>query len=397
MYLSLERWLSLFSCPHISYTQFVNKSLVKSNNGNTYPFKKLLKDGKIDIKTSQQYYKVLVTKKEKYLTNVYNNNFKIYDYVHKMPLCINNKKYPKYKNPIRNLYYKEILLETTTVQPNIRSYLDVIIDLYKHHVIDYKLVTPSIIQMIINNKLSSMLTGLYFKASVMNPTIPYGLSTHLINPESKVFTPTLGWSSYLTGFIHNENITEYVGIDVIKKVCKNTSIISKSNNMKCKIYCKPSEDVYKDKRFLKRYNNYFDYIFFSPPYYQLELYKGAQQSTNKYKTYAEWLDKYWDKTIKLCYHSLKTNRIMIYIISGYKLNKQLIDLDKDMNKITINNGFEFIKKINMGGTNVGFTKHKTYKETAYVFYKGNDPTLIKKRLVPIFKTIKQCKALSKRK
>lgn len=385
MYLTLNKWLSIFDSPHITYSVFLSKAMVISNNGKTYPFKDLI-NKKISKEISKLYYKIIVIDKNKYLSDFYNRNLQIFTN-EDIPLCMNNKKYPKYKNPIRNLYYKEILSETLTIQPNIRPYLDVIIDLYKYYTIDYKLVTPSIIQMIVKNNFSSMLSGLYFRASIMNPIIPYSLSLHL-KDKSRVLSPTLGWSSYLSGFLYNNNIIEYVGIDVIKKVCNTSEKIANKHNLPNKIYCKPSEELYKDSQFMKKYSNYFDYVFFSPPYYELELYKGKNQSTNKYKTYEEWLNKYWDKTIKLCYKCLKANRVMIYIISGYRINNKLIDLDKDMNTISIANGFKLIKQINMSGTNVGFTKHKKYQETAYVFYKGDDTVKIKKEFNSLLRKIK---------
>ena len=65
---------------------------------------------------------------------------------------LNNNKNPKFKNLVRNLYFKEILLDTSTIQSNIRGFLEVIIDLYKYNIIDYKLVTPSILKYISENK-----------------------------------------------------------------------------------------------------------------------------------------------------------------------------------------------------------------------------------------------------
>ena len=48
------------------------------------------------------------------------------------------------------------------------------------------------------NQMSSLLSGFYFRASIMNPIVPYSLSK-LYDYDFKVLTPTLGWSSYLLG------------------------------------------------------------------------------------------------------------------------------------------------------------------------------------------------------
>ena len=116
--------------------------------------------------------------------------------------------------------------------------------------------------------------------------------------------------------------------------------------------------------FLKKYKNYFDAIFFSPPYYEYEIYEGGKQSTKNYKTYDEWLKKYWLPTIQLCRYVLKDDGRMCYIISKYKINNKIIDLPRDMNKIT-KIYFESGGKINIENSNVSITKHRDTGETAF--------------------------------
>lgn len=374
--ITLNKWLYLFN-NKIKYSDFLLNAVIKKSNGTLVKLSDELKIGNVDIIFINKLLSILENK-EVFLKGFYDRNLKIYDY-HIDELCLNNGKYPKYKNVIRNMYYREILQTTKTIQPNIRSYLDIILDLFNHMVIDYKLITPSGREMIINNKFSSVLSSFYFKASIMNPIIPYTLSRTL-DYNFKVFTPTLGWSSYLIGMMSNDYLKEYVGVDVIKKVCSNTEKIANNNNIKNKIYCCPSEDLYHNKSFMKKYSSYFDFIFFSPPYYELELYKGELQSTNQYKTYEEWLDKYWNVTMKMCYSILNDNKYLMYIISGYYLNKGYVNLEKDLTNITKKNGFKYVKKIDMKGKNIGTTKHRESNEGIYIFVKnkkGNDKLIIK--------------------
>lgn len=207
----------------------------------------------------------------------------------------------------------------------------------------------------------------------MKPIIPYILSMSMTTTNKiKVFTPTLEWSSYLIGMLNNSNIEQYVGVDVIKKVCVTTEKIANSNNIKNKIYFCPSENLYYDKSFMKKYKSYFDFIFFSPPYYQLELYNSEKQSTNTYNSYEEWLEKYWSITMKLCYSIIKNNKYLMYIITGYTLNKQYINLEKDLVTITKNNGFIYLKKVHMKGKNIGSTKHRESKGSIYIFVKNEN-------------------------
>ena len=387
MYLSLNKWLELFDTKYISYTKFLKIIKVKKNNGDII---KLKDYKKISNKIMKVFYGIIVLNKNTYLTNFYNKSLKVAD-ADKYPLCLNNNKYIQYKNIVRNLYYKEILQETDTIQPNLKSFLNVIIDMYKNYILDYKLLTPSVIKLIQKKALSNVLSGLYFRSSIMNPIVPYSLSTH-IGYKFKVLTPTLGWSSYLIGMMKNKNLEEYVGIDVINKVCNNTKKLANKNKIKNDIYCKPSEDLYKDKIFMKNYKKYFDFIFFSPPYFQLELYKGKNQSTNRYKDYESWLEKYWRETVKLCYHTIKKDKLLIYIVSGYNDKKKYINLEKDMNNVLIEEGFRYIKTIKMTGSNVGFTSHRKSDEKIFIFSSGN---LNNNDNINHFKKVKKCKTIRK--
>jgi hypothetical protein len=91
---------------------------------------------------------------------------------------------------------------------------------------------------------------------------------------------------------------------------------------------------------MRKYKQYFDVVFFSPPYYRLEIYPGKNQSTERYKTYEEWLQGYWENTVKLCWHILQPGGRLCYIISNYKEGgNQSLDLIRDMNGITSKIGF----------------------------------------------------------
>ena len=92
---------------------------------------------------------------------------------------------------------------------------------------------------------------MYFRASIMNPFLVYSLSIDYFKKSKKVLTPCLGWSSYLLGFMQNKNLQHYVGIDVIKKVCSITKKLATyyRPDIKCDIYCSPSEDLYIDNKF----------------------------------------------------------------------------------------------------------------------------------------------------
>ncbi len=367
--LTLDKWLSYFETPTLTYNQFINKALVYTMNGHVPLMEFQHKNyGKVSNRHLRMLYDKIVTDRFGYLINFYNKNLLVPDKITKMvelPPTINNNQYPQFKILVRNLYFKDILLRTQYLKK--RSYLEVIIDLYRDHIIDRGLLAPSVLKMLDDNKLPSLLSGMYFRASIMNPFLVYSLSDLILRYPKRVLTPCLGWSSYILGFMENKNLRQYVGTDVIEGVCQKTRQLAKifRPDIECDIYCKPSEDLYKDRRFMKRYTGVFDTVFFCPPYYQLELYDGKQQSTERYTSYQEWLDGYWDPTIKLCYHCLKMGGYLCYIISGYiNSSKNYLDLDTDMHNVILDNNFRYIDCLPMS-KHVKFGKNKSHKQTSF--------------------------------
>lgn len=369
--LTEDEWVSRFSnldFRRMTYNSFFKRCNVRKGNNEIVSFTEYCKSKKIPEETLRFLYE-FVKNKEGYLVRFFKTSLKIHPINYtSTELSYSNNINKNCKNLIRNIYYKEILNNTSTIQPNIRTYMKVIDDLFNHLIFDYKILTPSVLQMIMRGEFGSILSGLYFRASIMNPFLVYSLTKMHMCSAKRVFTPTLGWSSYAVGMCGVESVSHYVGVDVIPKVCSTTIEICKCVNPKMKVetYCQPSETLVNDQKFLKKFRNYFDTIFFSPPYYEYELYQGNSQSTKTYKTYDSWLLNYWEPTIKLCSLISKKNGMMCYIVSKYKINNKVIDLPKDMNKIT-EKYFRFIEQKPMKNTNVSITKHRDTNENAYFF------------------------------
>lgn len=362
--LSLVDWLGLFDKDTVSKSFFFNNYKVKSVK-KIVPLKTYMLDNNIDISILETLYHYFVVNKEPYLVNFYNKSLKIYPcYFEKLEQTFNNNKNPKFKNLVRNIYYKDILLLTQTEISNSRPYLEVLFDLFNNNIIDYKLLTPSARAMFEKKQFGNILSGFYFRSSILNPSVIYSLSKVLNG--TRVFTPTLGWSSYMLGFLSNSKVTEYVGTDVIPEVCNNTKYLANMlfPKKKIDIYCCPSEKLFAKKTFSKKYkSNYFDTVFFSPPYFKLEIYRGVNQSTRLYSDYGDWLKLYWEKTIKLCRRIIKHKGKLCYIISNYA-NKQ--SMNDDMNTVT-KKYFKLSKTISLGNSNVSFTKHRPTGEVIFIF------------------------------
>jgi len=318
-----------------------------------------------------------IKNRDEYLTRFYNLSLRIQpDKIHiNIPPMkrnhMNNNEETLFKNIIRNIHYKGILLETESGIENNPTYMKMLLDLYLRNIIDYKLLTPSAIFYMKNGRLGSVFSSYYFRASIMNPYLVYSLNKSILH-GTRIFTPTLGWSSYCYGFLECPEVVEYVGTDVIQDVCSKTEQLCKShiNRVKYEIFCKPSEDLLNTKSFIDKYKNHFDVVFFSPPYYKLELYKGGKQSTDRYNTYDEWLQEYWLATIRLCHHVLEKGGRLCYILSDYGSNntKTHFELLSDMNNIT--KKYFHLKNIQpMFNKNVNVTSHRDTNEKIMIFEK----------------------------
>jgi tRNA1(Val) A37 N6-methylase TrmN6 len=159
-----------------------------------------------------------------------------------------------------------------------------------------------------------------------------------------LFSPVLSWGSYLPAFMHTNNYKNYVGVDVMKNVCDKVRkfgewYINETNdaNKNIEIICSPSEKLYNSK-FDKKYTGYFDTCLWCPPYFDMEIYSEGEQSIKSYPNYEDWLEKYFETTVKLCKRILKKDGIIAIIVNNYfSLNKVLYPLVDDFNKICLKN------------------------------------------------------------
>ena len=376
---SLPQFLDLFKSSKDTantLTEFLKEAQVRSGSRLT-PLRLYMREHDIDAKDVKILFANIKNRNE-YLTRFYKLSVLVQPeklHLHNIPpmknKAMNNNDEVLCKNLIRNMHLLDILKNTKSGIENNPTYMDMLLDLYTNNIIDYKLLTPSAIFYMKNGRLGSVFSSYYFRASIMNPYLVYSLNMSVLK-GTRIFTPTLGWTSYCHGFLECSQVVEYVGTDVISSVCQKTRKFAKmySPHVKTDIYCTPSEELLKNREFMGKYREHFDLVFFSPPYYKLELYDGGKQSTDNYKTYTEWLEKYWDKTMLLCHDVLQKGGKLCYILSGYGSDntKEQYDLVADMNLIT--KRYFDIKNIQpMYNKNINLTKHKEPSEKIIVFVK----------------------------
>jgi hypothetical protein len=371
---TLEKIITLFDKnPHKSntFSVFYNNAKVRSGK-NLIPLSEYVERKKIDLDNVLLLHEH-IKHRNVYLTNFYNSSIKYPESLRitESPATktkMDNNQNIKYKNVIRNLFFIEILKNTKSGMENVPTFLDVLDELYNKWIIDYKILAPSSIHYLQEGHISSVFSSLYFRASIMNPYLVYSINKSILGNAESVFTPTLGWGSYYYGFAES-GIKTYVGTDVIPNVCKKVGDFAKKHypQIETNILCSPSETLNENPAFLRKYRESFDCVFFSPPYFKLELYPGKKQSTTLYDDYETWLREYWEKTIVLCKKVLKKGGVLCYILSGYGGSSDFINLLENMNNITKKH-FLLKKIYPMFNKNVHVTMHRDTDEKIMVFH-----------------------------
>jgi hypothetical protein len=337
-----------------SYKTFLHKAQVRLWNGSLKPLAEYRKEHTHITSTDLKNVYNHILNQSDYITNVYNTSLRVgpeniltSDIKPMFINAINNSTSPQYKNIVRNMFWREILRDTQT-ERNDKTYLTVLEDLYKHNIINHKLLAPTVLGYLAKGPIGRILAFYYFRASIMNPYVVYSLQMRIFKSR-RVFTPTLGWGSYFHGFVAG-GVEEYVGVDVIPNVCDKVARYANEYHptIKTQIICQPSESLLQSNSFMRNYAGHFDTVFFSPPYFRLELYPGGKQSTTEYPTYESWLNGYWRNTVQVCMHVLSKGGTMCYILGNYGDGHGTeYPLVEDMGKIAREEGFTYKRTIPM--------------------------------------------------
>jgi len=331
--MTFNDFLKKINYKKISFDEFLEKCKIDNKNIVEY-FDKFDDDRKYRKNELLQniynvFYENMNFLKYVYKSYFYCSNFELFFKIKKQKLKnkIIDGKYTtnnKLKRFIRNIYFNEIFIESRKVFDNCTQFVD-FFDIYLNYNFPKRFFIPSIVKCIFDKNFSGLfgfIKGTFQSLSIFNPYTAAYIFTYIF-PGKKLFTPVGGWSSYLIGFynsIYEENVTVDV-IDKIKDInefihndlyLKNISIFEE-NIKKQKTIIYPSEKL-DEIGFTNEYKNYFDLIFFSPPYFNLEIYPGENQSINNYKTYEEWLEKYWLRTCEICNKVLNKNGIFSFVI-----------------------------------------------------------------------------------
>ena len=164
-------------------------------------------------------------------------------------------------------------------------------------------------------------------------------------PGDNYYDFSCGWGiRALSAMTHNVN---YFGTD------PNEALVDKIMEMKTDYDALTNKthklDIHKhgSEIYISEWKGKMDFIFSSPPYFALEIYKSETQSYIDGMTYQDWLDKYAKPTIYNIYLYLKDSGVYAVNIKDIFFDKKVYTLEKDFVEISQEAGFELIEIRNL--------------------------------------------------
>lgn len=238
---------------------------------------------------------------------------------------------------IKNVFFKEMFIDSH-VQYGIdsKTYFDSI--LFEGKCLFSDLIVPSIFKTLFKNgwekavvsdEMVSMIRKRIFSMSVYSPMV-YGSLLHSqktrylshIKNNIDLLCPTASWGSPILALNSLSGYKSLTLVDVQSTVLEKCQDIYKYLNNQINVFgdglewsletcCIPSQRMTDDHR-IKSY----DQIFFCPPYFDLEIYGGDNQSTNEFPDKNSWLDGYWRKTCQESSKILRPGGIFSFTIDA---------------------------------------------------------------------------------
>ena len=251
------------------------------------------------------------------------------------------------------------------------------------------LLTPKVAEFLEHGRYDdffAILRGTSNRASIFNPYTYSWILNNVFPDGKKLLSPVMSWCSPVIG-LANSNYDEMVAIDVIPDVVEKSRLLHEyseglrngffvDDSKQAEFYCCPSEQLDNRHNFSKKYAEHFDTVFFSPPYYDLEVYTGGEQSHESFQTYGEWLEGYWRPTVELCHRCLKPGATFSFVIvHDYGAAGKKTPIRDDMKKIACDY-FEYDKLLNIswGGFSAAegaSEKRKGLLENLHIMKKAN--------------------------
>lgn len=184
-----------------------------------------------------------------------------------------------------------------------------------------------------NFKTSIRLGGTFFGKPTQFPIKTMrNLLDEFTNENDTYYDPCCGWGMRM--LVSAEKGVKYIGNDInhtlINKLEEFGEDINKYKNFDYTLYEQGSE------MFIPELENSVDFVFTSPPYFDLEVYDGSQGL--KETSYQRWLEEFIRPMLENCYKYIKNNK---YVAINIKNSKKYLLYD-DTVEIGKEVGFKFV-------------------------------------------------------
>jgi 16S rRNA G966 N2-methylase RsmD len=179
--------------------------------------------------------------------------------------------------------------------------------------------------------------------------------------NAKILDWSAGFGGRLVGAMSSKYNYFYYGIDPATETMNALKKLTKFLNVEDRVVLiqKPFEDCDKDLK-----DNYFDFAFTSPPYFNKEEY--SDEPTQAFKRYPEfeiWKEKFLFKSMQILYKKLKPNTLNAVNIANIKEGNKVLDLEGALKDCAKRAGFKYIgfKRMLVSSRKMSYKKQRREK------------------------------------
>jgi hypothetical protein len=212
-----------------------------------------------------------------------------------------------------------------------------------------------------------------FKPSVAKFMYDFFDAKHVLDFSS-------GWGDRLAGFYAADGTQSYTGIDpnhrLFDKYAEQQALYSKYNKKDVNLIESPAEDID-----FNTFGKKFDFIFTSPPYFNIERYNQEEnQSWKRYRKFDDWLNKFLFVVLEKAWEQLEDGGIMAInisdVYSGHRINQICDPMNKFISSLPNASymgamGMKMSKRPNSKSDRIG----GVFVEPVWLFSKNNKITL----------------------
>lgn len=178
-------------------------------------------------------------------------------------------------------------------------------------------------------------SGLSSMASIFKPAVAKEIYRKYVKDKFKVLDYSAGFGTRLLGLMSLKlNDVSYYAYEPNTETYANLLKMIGNFKFNANIKCAGSET--------ELFNEKFDFIFSSPPYFSVERYiDEGTQCYNKYPEYNDWLEYYWRQTVKNIKQMSKKETVFAINIGGVG-NEFMQKIANDITKIIEEENYKLI-------------------------------------------------------